>query len=121
MFLYNLGSLDYWKELGNCVLYYHKILCNSFCSIIGADASVGSNVISFGVALLYLRAVFLTSVIACFLHMFVMQQAGMKLGQNSLQAHGMQMIKMRNIVEALIMLALIGSVLLKKFAILLLR
>ena len=51
----------------------------------GADASVGSNVISLGVALLHLRADFLTSFIkgsdSWLLHMFVMQHAGMKLGQ----------------------------------------
>ena len=60
-------------------------VCCSVCSYIEADASVGLNVISFGVALLYLRAVSLTSFIkgsdSWLLHMFVMQHAGMKLGQ----------------------------------------
>ena len=50
-----------------------------------------------------------------------MQHVGMKLGKRSLQAHGMEMRRMINSVDALIILALIGSVLLKKFAILLLR
>ena len=54
------------------------------------------------------------------LHKLLKQHDGMKLGQMSLQAHGMARRRMINSVDALIILALIGSVLLKMFAILLL-
>ena len=55
------------------------------------------------------------------LQILLMQHVGMKLGQRSLQAHGMEMRRMINSVDALIILALIGSVFLKEFVIILLR
>ena len=55
------------------------------------------------------------------LHEMFGQQDRIKLGQISLQAHIIARRRMINSVDALTRLALIGSVLLKKFAILLLR
>ena len=55
------------------------------------------------------------------LHKMFGQHDGIKLGQISLQAHGIARRRTINSVDALTRLALIGSVLLKKFAILLLR
>ena len=52
------------------------------------------------------------------LHKLFGQHDGIKLGQISLQAHGIARRRTINSVDALTRLALIGSVLLKKFAIL---